>query len=99
MSDDLRAALDVLDIIDGIVDDTHPEGDGCPLCVALDDLRERLAALATSDGLDVERAAEIIDKHIIRVARYYWPTGGHIETFAREALAALRSTPEAGSRN
>jgi hypothetical protein len=37
---ELLTALAVLDIIDGIVDDTHPEGDGCPLCVALDDLRE-----------------------------------------------------------
>lgn len=32
--------LVILDVIDGIVDDTHPEGDGCPLCVALDDLRD-----------------------------------------------------------
>jgi hypothetical protein len=38
----LRAALDILDVIDGIVDDTHPEGDGCPLCTALDDLRVAL---------------------------------------------------------
>ena len=35
-------ALALLDVIDGIVDDTHPEGDGCPLCVALDDLRTAL---------------------------------------------------------
>lgn len=35
-------ALDLLDVIDGIVDDTHPEGDGCPLCRALDDLRVAL---------------------------------------------------------
>lgn len=37
--------MDILDVIDGIVDDTHPEGDGCPLCISLDDLRERLEAL------------------------------------------------------
>lgn len=42
--DPLRAALDILDVIDGIVDDTHPEGDGCPLCIALDALRAALAA-------------------------------------------------------
>ena len=36
------AALTELDVIDSIVDDTHPEGDGCPLCVALDDLRAAL---------------------------------------------------------
>ncbi len=35
-------ALAILDVIDGIVDDTHPEGDGCPLCTALDDLRDAL---------------------------------------------------------
>lgn len=29
-----------LDVIDGIVDDTHPEGDGCPLCHELDVLRD-----------------------------------------------------------
>jgi len=40
--DTLRTALDILDVIDGIVDDTHPEGDGCPLCNALDDLRAAL---------------------------------------------------------
>lgn len=36
-------ALGLLDVIDAIVDDTHPEGDGCPLCTALDDLRGVLA--------------------------------------------------------
>lgn len=39
---DLTVALEVLDTIDGIVDDTHPEGDGCPLCGALDELRVEL---------------------------------------------------------
>jgi hypothetical protein len=38
--------LRLLDAIDGIVDDTHPEGDGCPLCSALDDLREALSERA-----------------------------------------------------
>jgi hypothetical protein len=47
----LREALDVLDVIDGIVDDTHPEGDGCPLCTALDDLRAALEG-ATERPLD-----------------------------------------------
>jgi hypothetical protein len=44
----LRATMDLLDVIDGIVDETHPEGDGCPLCVALDDLRAALAPDATA---------------------------------------------------
>jgi hypothetical protein len=48
--DRTRAALDLLDVIDGIVDDTHPEGDGCPLCAALDDLRDTLEAAAQRDG-------------------------------------------------
>jgi hypothetical protein len=35
--------LEILDVIDGIVDDSHPEGDGCPLCEALDELRDALS--------------------------------------------------------
>lgn len=38
-------------------------------------------------------ADEILVKHVIRVARYYWATGSHIETFANEARAALAPAP------
>jgi hypothetical protein len=40
-------------------------------------------------------ADSIIEKHIIRLARYFWSNGGHIETFANEARAALATAKEA----
>lgn len=55
-----QTALTLLDVIDGIVDDTHPEGDGCPLCVALDDLREAIEREARS-GLDAGLLRDVLD--------------------------------------
>ncbi len=53
-----REALAILDVIDGIVDDTHPEGDGCPLCIALEDLRLAIEAA----GVRLDRAPAVGDE-------------------------------------
>src|SRR5262249_4252639 len=65
-----RQALGILDVIDGIVDDTHPEGDGCPLCTALDDLRAALAAEPVP-SLDVDTSltlAHIVADKLVYIA-------------------------------
>jgi hypothetical protein len=63
------------------------------------DLVQRLArsehTIATLRAANAE-ADSIIEKHIIRLARYFWRNGGHIETFANEARAALATAKEAG---
>lgn len=52
----LASFTDLLDSIDSIVDDTHPEGDGCSLCEALDDMRALLDA--ETAGADAEGSRE-----------------------------------------
>ena len=42
-------------------------------------------------------ADSILDKHILRLAHYYWPNGSHIQTFATEARDALRAALAGGS--
>jgi hypothetical protein len=51
------------------------------------------ATIATLRAANAE-ADSIIEKHIIRLARYFWHNGGHIETFANEARAALATAKE-----
>jgi hypothetical protein len=88
----LREALDVLDVIDGIVDDTHPEGDGCPLCTALDDLRAALEG-ATERPLDVD--AERLAEAMRGCDGVAWPKGWreaehNFDWVARQVAAAYR---------
>ena len=42
LAPDRTKVEELLDSIDGILDDTHPEGDGCPMCNAMDELRAAL---------------------------------------------------------
>ena len=42
-------------------------------------------------------ADSILDKHILRLAHYYWPNGSHIQTFATEARDALLAALAGGS--
>lgn len=70
-NDAIDAVAEALDFLDGAIDDTHPEGDGCPICVAADEVSTKwtafinahLAAAAARSASSPDTAQRVHDDY------------------------------------
>lgn len=90
MNDLVKRLREAVDALNAAIDDTHPEGDGCDICRAADELDDIIAAIAVQPvGLDVAMLAEAIRLWYVEVS-----DERPVASWVANKFAALASEPQ-----